>query len=178
MAALVEDNLALVHWCVKRFLPPAAIAAIGYDDLVSVGNIALVKAAQYFDPAMGFRFTTFATHSIRRLLWQARDKSVRQPNFFQWSEGIDGSDGGSLVPDHRKGLTDEMVDLEQIERVLSRLTPRHREIVEAFYLQRENMQDIASRVGLTRSRIEQIIKNSIANLRGEPLVRKRRKPIK
>lgn len=57
---LVENNLGLVHSCAKRFTG----RGIEYDDLFQSGCVGLVKAAENFDEARGFSFSTYAVPVI------------------------------------------------------------------------------------------------------------------
>ena len=64
---IINDNLGLVHSCAKRFRG----RGIEYDDLFQAGCVGLVKAADNFDPTLGYRFSTYAVPvilgEIRRL---------------------------------------------------------------------------------------------------------------
>ena len=66
--ALVQENLALVKFIVRRFLGRGK----EYDDLYQTGCIGLVKAVQKFDPSLEVRFSTYAVPlimgEIRRFL--------------------------------------------------------------------------------------------------------------
>ena len=63
----IRDNLGLVHSCAKRFRG----RGIEYDDLFQAGCVGLVKAAENFDPTLGYKFSTYAVPvilgEIRRL---------------------------------------------------------------------------------------------------------------
>ncbi len=56
----VADNLGLVHACAKRFKG----RGMEYDDLYQAGCLGLVKAADHFDPALGYQFSTYAVPVI------------------------------------------------------------------------------------------------------------------
>ena len=58
--ALVTENLRLVHTCANRFRG----RGVEYEDLFQAGCVGLVKAAKGFDPALGFRFSTYAVPAI------------------------------------------------------------------------------------------------------------------
>jgi len=57
---LISDNMGLVYACANKFKNRGA----EYDDLVQCGCIGLVKAADGFDPSLGFRFSTYAVPAI------------------------------------------------------------------------------------------------------------------
>lgn len=58
--AFAEQNLGLVHLCVRRFLG----RGIEYDDLYSAGCLGLVKAVDAFDESRGVQFSTYAVPVI------------------------------------------------------------------------------------------------------------------
>jgi RNA polymerase sporulation-specific sigma factor len=63
--ALVEENVGLVYWVLKRF------AGRGYDmeELFQVGTVGLVKAARRFDPG---RETAFSTYAVPVIIGEIR----------------------------------------------------------------------------------------------------------
>ena len=64
---LVEANLRMVAHVAKRFTN----RGIHILDLIQEGNNALLKAVNQFDPARGFRFSTYATWWVRRAMRHA-----------------------------------------------------------------------------------------------------------
>ena len=67
---MIGANLGLVHACAGRFTG----RGIEYDDLYSAGCVGLIKAADRFDPARGWQFSTYAVPVILgeiRLLFRA-----------------------------------------------------------------------------------------------------------
>lgn len=57
---LITENLGLVHACANRFRG----RGVEYEDLFQAGCVGLVKAAGGFDPALGYRFSTYAVPAI------------------------------------------------------------------------------------------------------------------
>ena len=57
---LVEENLPLVHFVLRRFRDRGA----EYEDLYQYGCIGLVKAVDRFDPSFNVRFSTYAVPII------------------------------------------------------------------------------------------------------------------
>ncbi len=70
---LVEHNLRLVIWVAKRF------RGRGFDfiDLIQEGSLGLMRAADRFDPRVGARFSTFATHWIQQGIRRALAEKAR-----------------------------------------------------------------------------------------------------
>ena len=57
---LVEDHLYMIDILIRKYLGKG----VEYDDLYQVGALALVNAADRFDPEKGFEFRTFAAPTI------------------------------------------------------------------------------------------------------------------
>ena len=75
---LVEANMRLVINVARTFHS----SLIPFEDLIQEGAIGLMTAADRFDPAKGYRFSTYATHWIRQAITRAIDnksKPIRLP---------------------------------------------------------------------------------------------------
>lgn len=57
---LVEDHLYMIDILIRKYLGKG----VEYDDLYQAGALALVNAADRFDPEKGYEFRTFATPTI------------------------------------------------------------------------------------------------------------------
>jgi RNA polymerase sigma-B factor len=83
---LIESNLPLARTVARRY----AGRGVDLDDLVQVGAVGLIKAADAFDPGRGVAFTTFATHRIEgEIRHHLRDQksALRIPRELQRMSG-------------------------------------------------------------------------------------------
>lgn len=66
---IIASNLRLVIHIAKRYQRSyGGKSSLKLDDMVSEGNLGLLRAASKFDPNMGFRFSTYATHWIHEAI--------------------------------------------------------------------------------------------------------------
>lgn len=60
MSTIVENNIALVKYVIKRFIPSGK----DWEDMYQLGCLGLVKAVRNFDTSIGVRFSTYAVPVI------------------------------------------------------------------------------------------------------------------
>ena len=66
---IIASNLRLVIHIAKRYQRSYGYkSSLSLDDMVSEGNLGLIHAAGKFDPSLGFRFSTYATHWIHETI--------------------------------------------------------------------------------------------------------------
>jgi RNA polymerase primary sigma factor len=77
---LVLHNQRLVHSIMKTF--PQDYPALGYEDMAQEGMLGLMRAARKFKPAIGNKFSTYATWWVRQFISRAindQSRTIRVP---------------------------------------------------------------------------------------------------
>ncbi len=174
---LVESNLRLVVSIAKKSV---ASSALTLDDLVSVGNAALLRAVEQFDYRRGFRFSTYAYKAIQRSIYGLLTSENRHQERFA-PDVRDATQ--SLIKDASAADRAEIIAREardEVRQLLSVLTSRERRVVAArFGLERDakprSFQNIGDEVGLSKQRVASIFSEALGKLRRAITLRKARK---
>lgn len=82
---IVEANLGLVTNVVANFFKESPFE---FDDLVQTGVIGLVQAVEHFDQSRGFKFSTFATTSIKNTLVNLHKRNIPDQNIISIDEPV------------------------------------------------------------------------------------------
>ena len=186
LSKLIEANLKFVVTVARQYKG----RGVAMEDLVSEGNIGLMKAAAKFDASKGVRFVNYAVVHIRQAIEKAIDqqgglyqipKDVKQDLARQQSIplSVDAPMGHrsnmsllSVLVNKDAPLADERVHSEAIEDAieyaLGTLNERERRVVNAFFgidQEHETMAEIAEDMELKRERVRQIRDISVRKLR-------------
>lgn len=163
---LVKSNMRLVISIVKKFVN----GHNGFDDLLSDGIIALMRAVDKFDVGLGFRFSTYATQVVRRNSYRRvmeKQKERQRVTLSVHDPGIDISD------EHRApGMSEARWEAlrGRLSTMLDRLDRREKLIIRARFSlgghrNVQTLQKLADRLGVSKERIRQLEKRALDKLR-------------
>ncbi|MFQ6048433.1 MAG: sigma-70 family RNA polymerase sigma factor, partial [Phycisphaerae bacterium] len=162
---IIQANLRLVVSIARRH----AGCAVGLNELISDGNVSLMRAVEKFDYTRGNKFSTYATLAIMKNYARTIPEENYRLGRFQTGrqevlEVAPAAAEDAAWPDERRGL--EL----GLQRVLSKLSARERLIVTRHYGlvedgRRQTLEQIGKLLGLTKERVRQIEKRALARLR-------------
>ena len=173
---LVERNLRLVVYIAKKF----ENTGVGIEDLISIGTIGLIKAANTFRPDKNIKRATYASRGIENeiLMYIRKSGNIRSELSFDEPLSTDWDGNELLLSDvlgteENSAMRDIELDEERkiIYEAVAGLAPREREIIELrFGLAggREMTQkEVADALGISQSYISRLEKKIIDRLRDE-----------
>jgi len=154
---IVQANLRLVVSIAKRHVSGSE----DFFGLVSDGNMSLIRAAEKFDYSRGNKFSTYASWAIMKNYARTIPEEFKRRDRFRTSQE-------ELFTTKQDGRSDEVgqetaqkLREQQIERILSRLDERERQIiVSRFGLDHSRepltLKEVGSEMGVTKERIRQL----------------------
>ncbi len=163
---IVNANVRLVVSIVKKF----ADLKNNFDELFSEGVLALMRAADKFDYARGYRFSTYATCAIRRELANYVEKQARRRQRFH--SGVGDLLQTSLEPPMPASLPPQThSDLYlKLKKLLSSLDGREKKILMARYgfhsdERKRTFQNLGEELGVCKERVRQLEARALQKLR-------------
>ncbi len=165
---LIESNLRLVVSLAKKY---AGFASDEFDEMISVGNEALMRAVDLFDFRRGIRFCTYAYQAIQRSIFGVHRKETRiKGNFIaNGNEAMQSAISDAGASDLARIDAREAHD--QVIRLMEVLDDREKQIVMArFGFDRDEdgvaFHVIAKEIGLSTTRTTQLFRHSLQKMRG------------
>lgn len=166
---LVEANLRFVVKIAAQYRGKG----LALDDLISEGNIGLMKAATKFDAQRGTRFVNYAVGMVRQEIERAIEQQNGKPlSVDAPMTGRSNMNLLSVLVNSDSPMADRRVYSEAIENAvefaLLSLSDRERRVVNAFFgidREHETLAEIAEDMGLKRERVRQIRNRAIRRIR-------------
>ena len=181
---LIEHNLRLVAYIVNKNYPEAVRGCQqDADDLISIGTIGLIRAAETFDYTKGRRFSTYASRCIDNQIKMHFRKIKRQQSEVYINEPLEtDSEGNTLtIADilasnvNIEEETELRINSQKLYRYIDEeLDEREKEIIckrygirdgRGFVCEAMTQREIAKQLKISRSYISRIEKKALEKLR-------------
>lgn len=161
---IAESNLRLVVSIARKF----SNSKNSFEDLLSEGNVILLKAIEKFDYSRGFRFSTYATHAVQRHFFRVfkttqkrNEKTVLSNELLL--DATENSESNEIPVDGNR------VFHQFLSRMPDYLNTRELKIVlERFGFgsleKGRTLKSLADEIGISKERIRQVHHNALRKL--------------
>jgi len=166
---IAETNLALVLAMAKR----TRMSEVDFADLVSEGNMALLRAVDKFDAGRGYKFSTYACRAILKAFsrqgmklskYRQRfptdfDPKLERSNFLETKRNTFEKDAAEEV---KRIVLENRADLTDVERTVI----EHRFGLEAEEGEKPmTLEQVGQIIGVTKERVRQIQNKAMEKIR-------------
>lgn len=170
---IVRANLPLVLAMAKR----TRITGVDFSDLISEGNLALLRSVDKFDSSRGFKFSTYACRAILKSFSRVAARTARYRGYFptEFDPTLEKSD---YVEQRRTGFEGDCVtELKHIlARNLAKLNDVEERVIRARFALDEldvagqerrskTLEQVGEMIGVTKERVRQIQNKALSKLK-------------
>lgn len=153
---------------------------IELSDLISEGNIGLLKAIDRYDPNKGYKFITYAVwwirQSIKEYITNINKTSKNETDLIEFNiNNEEINDIYNVIDVNQNSFNSlETTQNKLINSLLDSLSERERDIIIMYYGMDSNddnktLEEIAKKYGLTRMRINAIKDKALKKMRSKSL---------
>ncbi len=170
---IVRLNVALVLAMAKR----TKLTGVDYADLVSEGNLALLRSVDKFDCSRGFKFSTYACRAILKSFSRVATRTARYRGYFP-TEFDPLLEKGRQVEHKRQHVEEDCVDelksilgenlahLNDVEQRVIRARFAIDDGVDEVDISRaKTLEQVGEMIGVTKERVRQIQNKALGKLR-------------
>lgn len=165
---LVRTNLALVLAMAKR----VRLGDVDFAEVVSEGNMALLRAVDKFNVDRGFKFSTYACRAILKAFSRTAMKHNRHRTKFpvEFEPDLEKSDWADKrrdqveedCIDELKAIVDRnLADLSSVEETVIRRRFNWDQVDDSSL----TLEDVGKIIGVTKERVRQIQNKALAKIR-------------
>lgn len=163
---IIQANLRLVVSIAKRHVG----AAEEFFELVSDGNMSLIRAAEKFDYARGNKFSTYASWAIMKNFARTIPEGFKQRDRFRTSLDEMFNSTVERRGDQFEEESAQHARENQVDRILSRLDEREQKIIISrfgldYSHEPQTLKEVGAQLGVTKERIRQIEARALNKLR-------------
>jgi RNA polymerase primary sigma factor len=162
---IIRSNLRLVVSIAKKRVGPTN----NFFELVSDGNMSLIRAVEKFDFSRGFKFSTYASWAIMKNFARTipEEKTRRDRYVTGHDEMFDSA--ADHRSDERETESDHRRNQETVQGMLGRLSDRERQILVSRYglngSSEMTLEQLGRELGITKERVRQIESRAQEKLR-------------
>ncbi|MEM6458680.1 MAG: sigma-70 family RNA polymerase sigma factor [Planctomycetota bacterium] len=166
---IAEYNLALVLAMAKRL--PAG--SVDFPEMISEGNMALLRGIDKFNVSKGFKFSTYACRAILKAFSRLGMKTTRHRSMFPvgFEPDLERSNyAAEKARDDEQGCVEQVASIFHDNR--SDLSDLERDIIEKRFAFDQpdggkgmTLQEVGKLVGLTKERVRQIQIHALRKMR-------------
>jgi RNA polymerase primary sigma factor len=166
---ITQANLALVLAMAKR----TRMSEVDFGELVSEGNMALLRAVEKFDVGRGFKFSTYACRAILKAFSRIAMKNNRYRQAFP-TEFDPTMEKSNYQETQRADVEQDAV--EELQRIIgenrAQLSDVERRVIEARFAvnngqdaEAMTLEEVGRVIGVTKERVRQIQNKALEKLR-------------
>jgi len=165
---LVRTNLALVLAMAKR----TRLGDVDFAEVVSEGNMALIRAVDKFNVDRGFKFSTYACRAILKAFSRTSLKASKHRTRFpvEFEPDMEKSDWSDRK---RDAVEEDCID--ELKAIVSRNLADLSDVEETVIRRRFNweqkdespltLEEVGQIIGVTKERVRQIQNKALAKIR-------------
>ena len=176
---IFDDNLNLVDYTIYKFFKYSTISSFGSMEAKSAGCLGLVKAIKRFDETKGTKFSSYAISNIRYNIMNALRmqkkigeydcvEAVRETETF--GKRVKGC-RRLIVVDYFTPIVDEISDMQAVDSInelaKNELKEAYFDVYKEYYIDGRTIAEIATGKNISRARVYQILRKSIAKLKSK-----------
>jgi RNA polymerase sigma factor (sigma-70 family) len=163
---IISANLRLVVSIAKRYVGPAN----AFFELVSDGNLTLMRAVEKFDISRGNRFSTYATWAIVKNYARSVPAVIRQLDRFRTGHSDMFNSSVDMRADQHEQESEQLHCESQVKKILACLDERELQIVTGRFGLTRGQQpltllQVGAAMGVSKERIRQIQTRAMGKLR-------------
>ena len=178
MEKLVKSNLKFVTNYAKQYRN----SGVPFSDLISEGNIGLMKAAQKFDETKGVKFISYAVWWVRNSIQECIDTyngNISEIETIDYNldscQEMEYEEGSAIINDEFESkLIDAQSSKVGIDELMKTLKERERKILSLYFGlddgKGKTLEEIGEKYHMTSERVRQIKDKALVKLKTEALI--------
>jgi len=172
--SIVQANVPLVLAMAKR----TRLSNMDYAELISEGNMALLRSVDKFDCGRGFKFSTYACRAILKSFSRVALRTGRYRSRFptEFDPTLEKSDHLDqlrarqeldCLEDLREMLSDNVADLNEVETRVIQARFALNQVTESADGGPKTLEQVGLLIGVTKERVRQIQNRALEKLRAK-----------